>query len=306
MAPRTSKRTERGETRGSTLPNMTQPAADGPPPLRSKRPPRKPSEPRNGHASASAEANLQTLIITTVTEAVTAAVAPLQQRLDAIERVAPTSGASNFVEAEPEPRAMPSTAIEGDLTDWQRSLQERTSPLPEGPIRATQAYNYPMRRYVKHDGSVVQLQGDPQNRAYYRDKGLIELTPEQERHYLEVEYPQILERQREKADLINTIRRAGERYKDLHLEDTFDDYSIEEIREYLADIKRDTGKDIRVIRPRRQAVREAAEDARLMAGVDTTPPHSRVAEFEAEQDRARARRTGRQIEVTPQNFNQFR
>ena len=35
-------------------------------------------------------------------------------------------------------------------------------------------------------------------------------------------------------------------------------------------IKRETGKDIRVIMPKKAAAREAAEDARLMAGVETS------------------------------------
>lgn len=156
-------------------------------------------------------------------------------------------------------------------------LLEQTAPAALTPRRG-QNYNYPLRWYLKPDGSVVQLQGDPQNRAYYADKGFHEMREQPGRdggrseveQYLEVEYPQILKVQREKAALINAIRRAGERYRDLSLEDTFDDYSVEEIREYLKQIKEETGKDIRVIMPKRAAAREAAEDARLMAGVETS------------------------------------
>jgi hypothetical protein len=98
-----------------------------------------------------------------------------------------------------------------------------------------------------------------------RDGGLSEVE-----QYRAVEYPKILEQQRQKAAIVNAIRRAGERYRDLSLEDTFDDYSVEELREYLATIKQETGKDIRVIMPKRAAAREAAHDAALLSGVETS------------------------------------
>jgi hypothetical protein len=156
-------------------------------------------------------------------------------------------------------------------------LLDQTPPTASQP-RHGQNYNYPLRHYLKTDGTVVTLQGDPQNRAYYQDKGYRMLSQSPGRdgglsevdQYRSVEYPKILETQRQKAALINAIRRAGERYRDLNLEDTFDDYSVEEIREYLADIKRETGKDIRVIMPKRAAAREAAADAALLAGVETS------------------------------------
>jgi len=156
-------------------------------------------------------------------------------------------------------------------------LLDQTAATVSEPRRG-QNYNYAKRWYLKPDGMVVQLQGDPNNRAMYADKGFHEMRDQPGRggaeseieQYLKVEYPKILKVQREKAALINAIRRAGERYRDLALEDTFDDYSVDEIREYLKQIKEETGKDIRVILPKRTAAREAAEDARLMAGVETS------------------------------------
>lgn len=158
-------------------------------------------------------------------------------------------------------------------------LLDQTTPVAQPKIG--QNYNYPLRHYLKPDGQVVQLQGDPTNRAYYADKGYHELRETAGRdgglseleQYQTVEYPKILAQQREKAALINAIRRAAERYRDLALEDTFDDYSIEEIREYLKQIKEETGKDIRVIKPKRQVAREAAEDAKLL-GVETSATQS--------------------------------
>ena len=156
-------------------------------------------------------------------------------------------------------------------------LLEQTAPAISQPARG-QNYNFPKRWYLKPDGMVVQLQGDPQNRAYYADKGFHEMRDQPGRdggrseveQYLEVEYPKILKEQRDKAELINAIRRAGEMYRDLALEDTFDDYSVEEIREYLKQIREETGKNIQVIKPKRQVAREAREDARLLAGVETS------------------------------------
>lgn len=156
-------------------------------------------------------------------------------------------------------------------------LLEQTAPAASQP-RHGQNYNYPLKSYLKPDGSVVRLQGDPQNRAYYQDKGYHMLSEQPTRdggpseldQYWKVEYPKILQDQRQKAAIINAIRRAGERYKDLSLEDTFDDFSVEELREYLAQIKAETGKDIRVILPKRTAAREAAENARLLEGVETS------------------------------------
>jgi hypothetical protein len=158
----------------------------------------------------------------------------------------------------------------------------RGSPPQASQPKRGQNYNYPQRLYLKPDGTVVSLQADPQNRSYYQDKGYHLLGqqpgrqggPSEQEQYLQVEYPKVLAEQRTKAALINAIRRAGERYRDLSLEDTFDDYTTEEIREYLKQIKEETGKDIRVIQPKRAAAREEALDARLMAGVETAETQS--------------------------------
>jgi len=159
-------------------------------------------------------------------------------------------------------------------------LLDQTAPAASQPRRG-QNYNYPYRLYLKPDGTVVQLQGDPQNRAYYQDKGfrLLSETPSRSGpsaadHYREVEYPRILKEQRDKAALINAIRRTAERDPSLNLEVTFDDYSVEEVRNYLRQIKDETGRDIRVILPKRAAAREEARDAQLLAGVETTESQS--------------------------------
>jgi hypothetical protein len=159
-------------------------------------------------------------------------------------------------------------------------LLEQTAPAASQPRRG-QNYNYPLRHYLKPDGAVVLLQGDPQNRAYYQDKGYRMLSEtlgrdgvSEVRQYVEGEYPKLLKQQREKAAIINAIRRAGERYRDLNLEDTFDEYTVDELREYLVTIKTETGKDIRVILPKRAQAREDARDAALLRGVETSETQS--------------------------------
>jgi hypothetical protein len=166
-------------------------------------------------------------------------------------------------------------------SDFLDKLLGQTPPAASQP-RHGQNYNYPLKWYVKPDGSVVQLQGDPQNRAYYQDKGYHMLSDQRGRdgglseveQYTSVEYPKLLKRQRDKAALINAIRRAGQQYRDLNLEDTFDEYSVEEVREYLKQIKEETGKDIRVILPKRAQAREEARDAALLQGVEMTEAQS--------------------------------
>jgi hypothetical protein len=172
---------------------------------------------------------------------------------------------------------MPETITGNGFLD---KLLEQTPAAASQPRRG-QNYNYAQKLYLKPDGTVVSLQGDPQNRAYYSDKGfrMLSEAPSRDgtsevRQYLEIEYPKILKEQREKAAIVNAIRRAGERYRDLNLEDTFDEYTVEELRDYLKDIKTETGKDIRVVLPKRAQAREDARDAALLTGVETSATES--------------------------------
>lgn len=176
-------------------------------------------------------------------------------------------------------------------------LLDQTAPVASQPRRG-QNYNYPQRLFLKPDGSVVYLQGDPQNRAYYQDKGfrMLSEAPGRDGHsevrqYLDAEYPVILKQQREKAALINAIRRAGQQYRDLNLEDTFDEYTVEEVREYLKQIKEETGKDIRVILPKRAQAKEDARDAALLRGVETSETQS-IEGLQAKLQNPASRRAG--------------
>lgn len=161
--------------------------------------------------------------------------------------------------------------------DFLDKLLEQAPPAASQP-RHGQNYNYPQRLYLKPDGTVVALQGDPQNRAYYQDKGYHLLSEQPGRggakselkQYVEDEYPKILAEQKEKASIINAIRKAGERDRNSVLEDTFDGWSVEQLRNYLQQIKEETGKTIRIVVPRNtpQARQQEAEN-RLLQGVET-------------------------------------
>jgi len=182
------------------------------------------------------------------------------------------------------------------MTDFIDRLLEQAPPAASQPRRG-QNYNYPQRLYLKPDGTVVSLQGDPQNRAYYQDKGfhLLSDAPgradrkSEARQYVEDEYPTILADQIEKAKIINAIRRASDRDRNLTLEDTFDGWSLEQLREYLVQIKEETGKNIRIITPRNtpQARRDAAEE-RLLQGVETSEAAS-IEGLQATLERGRTR-----------------
>jgi len=170
-------------------------------------------------------------------------------------------------------------------------LLERAPAAPSTPRRG-QDYNYPLRMYLLPDGRVERLQGDPHNRAYYEDKGyhLLSDVPGRDgrlsevEQYQQVEYPKLLAEQREKATIINAIRKAGERDRNLSFEDDFDKLSLDELRAELKRIQDDYGKPIRISRSRAAEREEAARD-RQVAGIETADQTS----IEALEQRRQAR-----------------
>jgi hypothetical protein len=156
-------------------------------------------------------------------------------------------------------------------------LLERAPVGPSQPRRG-QNYNYPERLYLLPDGRVERLQGDPHNRAYYEDKGyrLLSDLPGRDgrksevRQYLENEHPTLLVEQREKALIINSIRRACERDATLgSVPQDYDDYTLDELREELQNIKEQYGKNIPIIKTKKRRETMSPED-RLLSGVETT------------------------------------
>jgi hypothetical protein len=162
------------------------------------------------------------------------------------------------------------------MADLLDKLRERTLPQPVEAKRG-QNYNFPLMWFMRSDGDIVKLQGDPQNRAYYRDKGYVELrtnAPEGQVSEVEqwekIERPKVLQQQRHKAAVINTIRRIEGRSPGVEVAADFDIMSIEECEQVLKDLGDKTGLPTTVVMGRVREASPAAEEKRVLAGVETT------------------------------------
>ena len=163
------------------------------------------------------------------------------------------------------------------------NLLASTPPQAVQPKRGAN-YNYPERLFMKPDGSVVSLQGDPQNMAYYQDKGyhLLSRAPGRDgklsevEQYRQIEYPKILADQQERAKIINALRRAADRDPTLYLVDEYDGWTVDDLRNYLQQIKEETGKTVQVVTPRKRprAYKPDPVEAQLLAGVETAETKS--------------------------------
>jgi hypothetical protein len=158
-------------------------------------------------------------------------------------------------------------------------LLERQPQAAVQPRRGI-TYNFPTKMYLLPDGRVVELQGDPHNRAYYEDKGYHILSDapgrngqkSELRQYTEDELPKILAEQKEKAKIINGIRRAVANDRNVSIdEEGWDLMTVAEMREELQRVRAETGKPIRLIEPRNAPrTREELAEARLLKGMETT------------------------------------
>jgi hypothetical protein len=124
-------------------------------------------------------------------------------------------------------------------------LVERTAPVRQatrGP-----AYNHPMQWYAKPNGDVVLLQADPQNRAYYEDKGYALLRHEERQEWLEEVRPLVLREQFDKARVLTTIRRVATKHPGVEVVGDLEDMDTDELRGLLADLGKATGAPLHVI-----------------------------------------------------------
>jgi hypothetical protein len=147
-----------------------------------------------------------------------------------------------------------------------------------------QNYNYPLRWYAKPDGDIVQLQSDPQARAWYADKGFHLLAESPARGELlseveeweRVERPKLIEQQVRKAKLINAIRRTESKDPTLgvlvDVED-LDDRSIEDLEEVVRDI-RARGGNVRLTEAKRRPQPEEQRSEALLRGVERAETNS--------------------------------
>src|SRR6266576_3370678 len=136
-------------------------------------------------------------------------------------------------------------------------MVEKTLGRAVQPKRG-QNYNFPARWYAKPNGDIVQLQSDPQSRAYYADKGFHLLADTAARgesmseveEWERIERPRVIAEQRRKAALIDA--------------DTIDSQSIEGLEVTIKEI-RSRGTPVPD-----EAARERAEpEPPLLRGVES-------------------------------------
>lgn len=142
------------------------------------------------------------------------------------------------------------------MADLLERLKERTAPARQaarGP-----GYNYRQLWYAKPSGDVVRLQGDPQNRAYYEDKGYAVLRPDEEREWLETVRPRVVAAQRRKASLVTAIRRVLAKNPTVEILDDLDACTDAELESILSDVSGTAGP-IKVVERRRPVDDEPAE-----------------------------------------------
>lgn len=235
------------------------------------------------------------------------ALAEMQARLDALE-----TGRMRTVESEPY-NTIPAQRVVDDeeLTEWQREIRRGTQTKdPASMVRKEPNYNIPTRWYMKGDGTIVSLQGDAKNLAYYTDvKGFHVLSDAEARHYLKTERPRIVKVQRAKASVINNIRRAVrldpvlESGLDPSWETDLDKMTISELRAQYDEI---AGSPTSDGRPRRTFKRperlQDEDDRKAMAEAERLLKGVEVNAMSMERFNSML---GRDIEVTPRNADQF-
>lgn len=289
-----------------------------PPPPRRRKPSatkRTPPPPRKAKGAGAVVANVaggssgnaaEPSLAALISEAVGAAVAPLQAQVDRLQ-----SGQVRYIESEPESVADQRAVNPESMDPFTRKLwEERTHDVPSnyGGDREP-PYNIPLARYLKPDGTYVWLQGDAKNRRYYGEKGYYCLS-DAENAEVDKLQPQIVSHQREQAHLITAIRRlidtdsalVGHR-GDADADNELNLLSIAQLHQTWRDLCSETSQPERKL-PAMKRFRSEGRD-KMLDGVETIPPRARVGDFESEQAQAKGRRVERLVEVTPANARQY-
>ena len=157
-----------------------------------------------------------------------------------------------------------------------QQLRSRTNK-PKGQVQRAPAYNHRMLWYMKDDGEIVPLQGDPGNRAYYEDKGYVVLRPEEERLYLrgdpERNFPPIrrlvIAEQRKRASLITVIRNIAQRNPSVELTGDLSITPTEELEQLLVQLRGTQGINFRLLEARQRTTADVDErDDKVLDGVE--------------------------------------
>lgn len=167
------------------------------------------------------------------------------------------------------------------------TLRSRTNQ-PKAQAKRLPAYNNPYLWYMKRDGEVVQLQGDPGNRAYYEEKGYVVLRPEEAAAYTkdttrtvpdgrggfrkEIIQPAVrrivLQEQRKRAELITTIRNVAQKNPSVELAGDLSITPTEELEDLLAQLKGNQSINFTLLTARQRTRAEDFDDADLTQGVE--------------------------------------
>lgn len=146
-------------------------------------------------------------------------------------------------------------------------LRQRTAPGLATQARRAKLYNHPKLWYAKPDGDVVLLQGDPQNRAYYEDKGYTVLRPDEVQEWTQSVRPQVLAEQQRKARLVMAVRRLSEKHPSVDVVADMDIMTIDELETLLQTLAAAVGEKAVVVQgPTRETVapRDPDEGAALV------------------------------------------
>jgi hypothetical protein len=167
------------------------------------------------------------------------------------------------------------------------TLRSRTNQ-PKQQAKRLPAYNNPYLWYMKTDGEVVQLQGDPGNRAYYEEKGYVVLRPEEVALYLkdttrsvpdgkggfkkEILQPAIrrlvLAEQRRRAELITTIRNIAAKNPAVELAGDLSITPTDELEGLLAQLKGNQSIHFTLLEARHRGRTEDDDDTEMVAGIE--------------------------------------
>lgn len=174
-----------------------------------------------------------------------------------------------------------------------QQLRSRTKEVKKNVQRAP-AYNHRMLWYMKRDGEIVLLQGDPGNRAYYEDKGYVVLREEEEQMWLRGQkrserdprtgdYRQVtvvppirklvLDEQRRRAILVGTITNIARRNPSVELTGDLSITPTEELEDLLAQLREAQGINFRLLEARERSRREDYDDETEMVGVELASGH---------------------------------
>lgn len=163
------------------------------------------------------------------------------------------------------------------------TLRSRTNQ-PKMQARRLPAYNNPYLWYMKRDGEIVQLQGDPGNRAYYEEKGYVVLRPEEVRAYTkdqtrvgadgrkEVVRPAVrrivLKEQRRRAELITTIRNIAAKNPSVEMTGSLSVTPTEELEAMLVKLRGSQSINFTLLEGRQRHRAEDFDDDSFTEGVE--------------------------------------